>query len=122
MVFHPHRHLVVRVMQLVPNYLKEWVDDVFIAAARFCQVDPGLSLVYSHLRGRRHHGRLPRSCGIFQKLKCSTMSKFILYLDSLDWHRKGVGTGTRRSGGTFYTISGIEGQMMVALQAVGPFQ
>ena len=97
------------------------MDDVFVAAARSCRVDPGPSLLYSHLRGRRH-GRLPRSHGIFPRLKCSTMSVFIQYLDSLDWHSKGVGTGTRRSGGTFYTVSGIEGQMVVASQSVDPVQ
>ena len=91
MEFHPHRNLVVLVMPPVQDSLRSgWVDDVFVAAARSCRVDPGPSLVYSHLPGRRH-GRLPRSHGIFQRLKCSTMSVFIQYLDSLDWHSKGWG-------------------------------
>ena len=120
--FHPHSHLVVLVMPPVKDSLRSgWVDDVFVADARSCRVDPGPSLVYSYHRGRRH-GRLPRNHGIFQRLKCSTMSVFIQYLDSLDWHSKGVGTGTRRSRGTFYTVSGIEGQMVVASQSVDPVQ
>lgn len=96
---------------------KEWLDTVFAVVCKECTQDYARSIVYSHHRRR---GRKQRSYGVFQRLKCSTQCVFVQTLDSLDWYSKGVGVGGL-SAGEFYTVSGIEGQMIVASQSVGPF-